>query len=178
MLYKDIIAESARLLGLNDGEETEGEGKEKLLLAAGLVTDELSRIYFPLTKEEELKPAGGKIPYSAFSRLPCAVLGVKRGGKSISFTRLYDGIEVDEGADRVLVRYNYAAGEVSEDGETEWRDGSVPMRVIACGIAAEYCLMYGLEDDAAMWDKRYRDALEELAFLHSSGRSIKARRWM
>lgn len=178
MLYKDIIAESARLLGLQEGEEIGGEQREKLLLAAGLVTDELSRTYFPLTKEEEFDPAGGKIPYSAFSRLPCAILGVKRGNKSISFTRLYDGIEVDEGTDKVRVRYNYAAGEVSEDGETEWQDGSVPMRVIVCGVATEYCLMYGLEDDAAMWDKRYRDALEDLSILHSSGRSIKARRWI
>lgn len=176
MLYSDVIAETAKLLGLKEGEEMTDEQEEKLLLGLKIVVDELARSYFPLTRRETLEPVSGKIAYSKFEKTPTAIVKVELGGKTLPFARLYDGIEVK--ADKpVAVTYGFLPSTPTASGETEWQDASVPMRIICFGTATEYCLMYGLEADAAMWDKRYRDALEDITLLAASGRRIPARRW-
>ena len=66
----------------------------------------------------------------------------------------------------------------------KWYKGAYPKlpliekidaRVIGYGIAAEYCIINGL-DDALLWDKRYKDALKRAARTVGE-RRVKRRVW-
>lgn len=178
MYINDVIAFTAKILGLDDPFDDGGEqDKDKLLTAVRIVTDELSRGYFPLEKEENLSEKCGKIEYSTFSRAPIAVKKVRKGGRIVPFTREYDGIRVGERG-TVSVSYEYAHKEAKIGDRTEWASDRVPLSLIAYGAAAEYCIMTGQEGDAALWDKRYRDGIENAAFSGGVWRKVKGRRWL
>lgn len=188
MLVKDIIERAARLLNIcaasfPDGEETGAEPdmgdeeRERLLVCLNFTVDEVARDYFPLVRTQKIETAGGKALYSDFERKPTAVYGVEQDGRKLSFSRLHDGLKI-HGGGTVEIEYAYAPLPCTEDSETEWKDGAVSERILAYGTAAEYCISCGLEIEAQMWDKRYRDALERAVMTSSVGRKIPARRWM
>lgn len=177
MLIDDILTGTAKLLGMKDGETLDEERKEKLLTGLKHVVSELAEAYFPLVKKERLTVRNGFIAYSAFERTPIGITSVSDGKKSVPFKRRFDGIET-EGADGYVdVTYSFEPRPPESGKETEWQGEGVSARILELGTATEFCLMCGLEDDAAMWDKRYRDSLEDAVFLRSPKRRIRARRW-
>lgn len=52
----------------------------------------------------------------------------------------------------------------------------VSARVTALGVAAEYCFVCGLFEEAQLWDGRYKDSLK-IALRKKGAMSVKARRW-
>ena len=63
---------------------------------------------------------------------------------------------------KVLVEYEYAPDKVGLDDEICYMEKDVPVRVIAYGVAAEYCITEGDFDQAVMWHKRYTDAISDI----------------
>ena len=177
MLIDDILTETAKLLGMKDKEEPDEEQRQKLLTGLKHVISELSEFCFPLLKTERLKATDGFIKYSDFERTPISVRSVFSDNKSVPFKRRFDGIETEGASDEADVTYSFEPRTPEIGGETEWQGEGVPMRILEFGTATEFCLLCGLDDDAAMWDKRYRDAIEDAVFLRAPKRRIRARRW-
>ena len=189
MLIKKIMEDAVKLLNLSAGEAgtEEGEtapkddialtdGEKKLLLkCVDFVADDIASDYFPLVREDEMTAKNGRLFFKDFPRAPTAVASVRKNGKRVKFHRRFDGLKLD-GDGKVIVQYAFKPAEATEDGETEWADETVSERILAYGVAAEYCIAAGLDADAEMWDKRYRDALQRAVIKFSSGKSTPPRR--
>lgn len=128
----------------------------KLLLCANLVRAEIASDYFPLIAREKITAADGRIAPSSLAKRLVDVKKITRKGKNIRF-RVYQGaIETVSG--EVEIEYSYLPGEAKLSEDSGFPD-KVGARLIACGTAAEYCLIAGLFEEAAVWDKRFKDSL-------------------
>ncbi len=65
----------------------------------------------------------------------------------------------------------------SFDEESELSACGVSARLLALGVAAQYCLVNGETGRAAVWDKKFRDALRAKNLLRRTV-SIRSRRWV
>lgn len=182
MQIDEVIKTTAQILNLTGVAEALAAGKGaqdedvlKLLCCVDFILDETARDYFPLFKTETLKPKNGRVSYTDFSRVPVGVVWVKANGKKTAFTRLYDAIETVK-ADEVEIKYCFKPAKAVLGGETEWEDGTPSLRILAYGTAAEYCVMNDMDEEAALWDKRYRDATER-ARAEKTQRKMRERRW-
>ncbi len=190
MKIKNIIESAVKLLNLSaaEAENSEcapqdneppklSESEEKLMLkCVDFVIDDIASDYFPLIREDELFVRNGRLFFKDFPRTPTAVASVKKDGKALNFSRRFDGLQLGEDGN-VTVQYAFKPAAAAVDGETEWTDGCVSERILVYGVAAEYCIAAGLDADAEMWDKRYRDALQRAVIKYLSGKSTPKRRW-
>lgn len=161
MTIADIVTAAGQLLDSADA--------GMLTQCARRALDEIAAEYFPLVERETLTPTEGKLPFDRFSRTPLRVYGVTRNGRAVAYGYYADGLTV-EGGGACSVTYGYLPA-----GDDAAVHPSVPVRTAAYGAAAEYCLLNGLYDDAAMWDKRFRDSLMRLK---KRGRRLPQRRWL
>lgn len=182
MKIRQIAESTARILNLTSALEALkredaalDEEVAKLLTAVDFIVDEIARDYFPLIRQERLCVKDGRIAYTDFSRLPVGIIEVKRQGKSVPFSRLYDGIAVEKEGE-VEVKYCFKPEKAVLEGETEWEDSCFGVRLASYGAAAEYCVMNDMAEEAVLWDKRYRDALER-AVREKTRRTLPRRRW-
>lgn len=152
------IAEAAA--GLVAGAEV-----QTLMPCARRAVNEVATEYFPTVETATLRPVDGFIAFDAFERFPRRVYAVRRKGTDTAYALTATGIRVD-GTDDVTVSFAAADGGVDE---------RIPLRTYAYGTAAEYCLLNGLFDEAALYDKRFRDSL---ARLHIAGVRLPKRRWL
>ena len=182
MKVKDIMIKAAVLLGNSDavqaylaGTATGGRAQAELLLSCfNLVENELALDYIPLVKEESFTAADGRIAYSSFSSSVVRVLEVRNeNGASIPFRLFASYLEVDE--ENAIVRYAYTPTEKTAEEESEFLSG-VSERVMAFGMAAEYCTALGLYEDARVWDKKYKEGIEAARGLGKKKR-MPSRRW-
>ncbi|MBQ8322562.1 MAG: hypothetical protein IJX91_01200 [Clostridia bacterium] len=182
MTVKEIIIAAAAELGIADevrayvdGTADDGKGKtEDLLRCFNLVENELALDYLPLYAEDEFESTTGAIYYTQFERGVVRVLGVEdEWGNAAAFKLFPEYLKTQSG--KVRVRYTYTPEAKGLDGESDFvLNASV--RLFAYGIAAEYALANGLFEDAAVWDKKYKDAIGA-AYRLRSGKKIRSRRW-
>lgn len=131
---------------------------------------EVAAEYFPVVATEVVSFTGGEAAFSVLAYAPVKVYAVTRGGKREPFT---------VGGDRICAGFEGEAeveyAFIPPDTDPLICHPAVTARTLAYGAAAEYCLLNGLYDDAAVWDKRYRDSLTRLG-----GGSFKlpGRRWL
>ncbi len=162
MTITDIATEAAKLV--ENGDAT------LLGQCARRAVDEVAAEYFPLVRTETRVPKNGAIDFGDFTFLPRRIYAVTCRGKAVAYTYTADGLTVSETR---LVRVTYAY--LPPVGDEAIVSPSVPLRTLAYGTAAEYCLLSGLYDDAALWDKRFRDSLVRL---NRRGRRLPQRRWL
>ena len=184
MTVKEILLAAANELGVGEkveaylaGKSTDTEGEtiaKALLRCFNLVENEVALDYLPLLAEEELETEMGVVYYSALSREAARVIGVwDEWGNSASFTLFPDYLKTQP--QKVLVRYTYLPKEKSFDDESDFvLNASV--RLFAYGVAAEYALASGLFEEAALWEKKYKDAIKA-AYSSKTVRRIRSRRW-
>lgn len=182
MKVKDIMMKAAELVGNADElqnyfdgtSSTLGKKQAELLLTCfNFVENELALDYIPLIKEEAFTPNGGKISYSDFSSSIVRILRVEANGKAVPFRLFAAYMEADERS--VVVRYAYTPTEKAADGESEYRTG-VSERLIAFGMAAEYCTALGRYEEAGIWDKKYKEGIEAIKKIGTK-RKLPSRRW-
>lgn len=172
---KDVLTAAAGLIGHDLGMEGSSSEESLLLQCYNLIENEVALDYFPMFRTDELLPADGKIPYTAFSETP---VWIKRVcdllGRSVTFEARPDALIVDMGGS-VRVEYAYAPkAKTAEDPCELCQNASV--RLLAYGVAAEYLLALGRFSEAAVFDGKYRDALR------AAGQSrrkltLRGRRW-
>ena len=78
-------------------------------------------------------------------------------GKNIKF-KIYDNV-IMANASKANVVYTKFAKDVTLDGECEDFSGKIPDRVLAYGVAMEYCFISSLFDEASIWENRYKNSL-------------------
>lgn len=171
MLVSDVIKTALALLDRQDvadmvSSQTYSSDEEASRLVGALlhcfnaVEDELARGFFPLETEETLVASGGKIYYTAFSETPVKILSLTSGGKEIDHVICPKYIEVKAGA--YSVKYVFAPSKKELDGESDFTGYPVGERLMAYGVASEYCHISGDIGQAESWESRYRAEIERL----------------
>lgn len=180
MTVKEILLASAELLQLDDvvaqlrGTGEESEKTDVLLQCFNLVENELALDYLPLYAETEVETETGVVNYTS---LPHAVVRILRvqdeGGNALSFKLFPSYIKASCG--KLKIGYTYAPTAKTLLGSSDYvLQASV--RLFAYGIAAEYTLLTGMFEESAVWDKKYKDAIEA-AYRSCPCRVLRSRRW-
>ncbi len=185
MKVKEVILYAAALLG--DKAEVENffkgtstnakEQVDMLLSCFNMVENELALDYVPLMTEEKFSLTSGKLPYSLLKQDVVRIVHVKGAdGEYIPFRIFAQYLEVGEGAKQVTVQYAYTPKAKTIEQDSDFRAG-VSARLMAYGVAAEYCVAMGMCSEAAVWDKKYKECI---ASARSVGRkdSMPSRRWV
>ena len=182
MTVKDCMKLAAAELGVEDALEgyfndsiNAGRAGKMLLQCYNLVENELALDYFPLTAEDEVQTNTGVVEFSALSYGATKIWAVTDGnGEAVKYRLFPKYVKTQPG--KVKIRYSYAPGEKAEEDECECA-AAVSKRMIAYGMAAEFCLLTGLYEEADTWDKKYKGAIEA-AYKGTPCKRISARRWV
>lgn len=161
--------------GYLDGTDVTGEADtENLLRCFNLVESELALEYLPLCAEEELETQTGTVYFSELSRAPVRVLRVRdKWDNERPFKLFPDYLKTQSGS--VKVEYSYLPETKGLDGASDFAL-QASTRLFAYGMAAEYTLSCGRFEEAAVWDKKYKDAIAA-AYRAKPCKKIRARRW-
>lgn len=146
---------------------------KKLLKCANLVRAEIASDYFPLITAETVSSVDGIISMYSLMRRPVDVKRITKGGKAVKFKVYPDIIKTVPG--EAEIEYSYMPEDAGLHGDAGFSD-KIGARVLACGTAAEYCLITGLFEEAALWEKRYKDSLLAAQRKKSEIR-VRQRRW-
>ena len=183
MTVREVVMKAAEELRIAteaanyfDGVDMHGEEKAKLLLACfNMVESELALDYLPLTAEEKINSVSGQIQYSQLKNAPVRIVQVRDGkGESIEFKLFAQYLQAQKGA--LTVVYTYTPGEKAINDDCEF-PAHIAGRLMVYGIVAEYTLAMGEFSESALWDKKYKDAIEAAYEMKSGGR-MPARRWV
>lgn len=183
MTVKEVILKSAELVGVSEAvtaylETGNADGKaetETLLRCYNFVENALALDYLPLFTEESVEAASGEVAYSALSKAATHIVSVKNeAGESLAF-RIFP-LSLKTAAGNVTVRYAYAPTEKGLEDGVEAAP-AVSARLLAYGVAAEYCTARGFYEEAAVWEARYKKAIAAAAERGRS-RKIQSRRWV
>ena len=180
MTVKEILLASAQTLQLDDvvaflsGKGEESEKTDVLLRCFNTVENELALDYLPLYAETEVETTTGVIEYSSLSHAIVRVLRVRdEGGNSVAFKLFPSYVKTSSG--RVTIGYTYAPTEKAITGVSDYVL-QASIRLFTYGIAAEYSLLTGDFEGAAIWDKKYKEAIEA-AYKSRPCTVLRSRRW-
>jgi hypothetical protein len=172
MTLQDVYNLAAFYLKIPEGDDR----AEMLKKCCNLIYRSTAQNFLPLEHKETVHTQGGVLFFKDLSRDIIFLKGVTGGGMKISYKVFPDRIET--AADPVTVRYTYLPAEVEGEGVLDYtgKSGRVGARLLAFGAAAEFCLICGLYDDAAVWDARYNEAVRAAQRKDGETR-IKGRKW-
>lgn len=184
MTVKEILLAAATELGIADGVEAYLNGSstdaaaevetKTLLRCFNLVENEIALDYLPLIAEEEIESETGVIPYASLSKEAVRVLAVcDEWGNEAAFKIFPECLKTQP--QKVCVRYTYLPEKKTFQDKSDFTLHA-SVRLFAYGIAAEYSLASGLFEEAAVWDKKYKDAIKA-AYCAKPIQRIRSRRW-
>lgn len=180
MTVKECIELTAIQLGIAEevkaflsGESEVGKKNCEVLLACfNLVENELALDYLPLIAEDEMQTETGCIEYSALKHAPVRVTKVTdEWEQSIPFKIFPAYLKTQPGKARV--HYTYAPESKTLEDESDFLSSA---RLFSYGMASEYCMATGLFEEASVWDKKYKEAIES-AYRAQPCARIRSRRW-
>lgn len=166
MTVKDIVRLSAIYLNmenvikyLEDGDNNDALGAvNTLTVCANLVINELACSYIPMLKTERVKPENGKVYFSALSETPLEIVGVlDDNGNELSYT--FDPEYVVVPTDAKTILYKYFPPNYGLTDKVGYRETEVPVRLLAYGAVAEYCLTIGAFSESVTWRNRFTDSV-------------------
>ena len=188
MTVRDVLINTGILIGRADIVDYFGEqaisGEETyqdimfLLKIINLVINELSTTYLPLTTRQYVYFYSGCYPYNELENKAIKIVNIfDNQGNKVDFIEETEEIKlVDNESDlELIVEYQYVPNEYTEESEIGYKEKDIPSRVIAYGVAAEYCISQSLFEEAVMHHKRYMTALQEMKGLKNikiKGRSF------
>lgn len=178
MTIRDCIVKAAGYLSLKEAAEAYKKGgnpDDGFLDMARDVIAEICDDYYPLkTREKVIADKNGLIALSSLSKPVIDVFKVFRNGVNMPFLIKYDRLETDFSGEGEA-EYSYMPDMGDLDTALPF-SGRIDIRVIAYGIAAEYAVI-NCPEDAALFDKRYKDALSR-AVIQKNERRVKQRSWL
>ena len=182
---ENVVRLAAQMLGLGETAEEYFDGNpsdeakrivQGLVSCFNLVENELAVDYVPLVCEETLSTdEQGNIEYARLSKKVAYIITVRNQyGAIVKAKRMPTHLALEVG--EYTVRYAaFPAEKTAKDG-CEYETG-VSARLLAYGVAAEYCLHKGLYAEHAAWDKKYKEALLIACKSRGVGR-LKERAWI
>lgn len=133
---------------------------ETMLKCANTVVNELALTYFPMTRTEKATGSDGKFYYSRLSEKIIEIKSVKDGeGNDVPYKINAEYVWCDR--NEVYIEYDYVPREYSFGDEAGF-SANVPVRIVAYGIASEYCLVMRRFSESVMWRNRFKNAVAEL----------------
>lgn len=171
MTAKEIIKNVCTYLGkeelLNssffetDGQEpTKEQTKQinKMIDCLNYITEELATEYLPILKTKEVTLNSGAITLKEIDSKLQEIISVKTlNGKTLRYIIANDKMICL--ATRVVISYKVYPETITFTSSAENFGGKISARVIAYGVASEYCFLEMLYDDATLWESRYKNAL-------------------
>ena len=182
MKVKDIILTAAEELGIGaemrahyNATTSEGAEEARILLHCfNLVENELALDYLPLYAEDELETKTGMVDYALLENAAVRILRVENEwGESVKFDLYADHLKTQPGLIKIRYTYTPKKKAISDSSDFTLQASE---RLIAYGIAAEYTLATGRFEDSAIWDKKYKAAINA-AYALRPARKIRSRRW-
>ena len=183
MTVKEAVLAAATELGIFEevenyilGVSEEGKTKVELLLKCfQLVENELALDYIPLSAEDEIYSATGHIKFETLSRSAVRIVSVTdASGNDADFKLYADHLVTQVG--KVKITYTYTPKQKTLNDQSDFKLYVSP-RLIGYGIAVEYSLVCGMFEEAAVWDRKYKEAIEAVYRAHPA-RRIRSRRWV
>ena len=185
MSIKTAVYDGAMFLQLDQvceviesGETPDDDTKKEIELltrCANLVLVEIASCYYPLKTVEKVTASGGYIYYENLSKPIIDTYYIKNSaGEGVRFTEYFYRIAVRDG--EYEIEYSYACPPLSLDDEIPYKNNRVSDRILAYGIACEYCVISGMVNEASIWQKRYYDAL--IGSGDKREKKVKARGWL
>ena len=182
---ENVVRLAAQMLGLGETAEEYFDGNptdetkrivQGLVGCFNLVENELAADYLPLVCEETLSTdEEGCIEYRRLSKKVAYIISVRdKFGATVNAKRMPMHLALDVG--EYVVRYAALPAEKTANDRCEYEAGA-SARLLAYGVAAEYCLHKGLYAEHAAWDKKYKEALL-IACKSRSGGWLKERAWI
>jgi len=146
-----------------NGEElTENLQKDlrKILMCVNMVTEEIASNYLPIFKTATVEITDGSVNLYEIDNKIQEIVSVKtKSGKNVRYKLL--GEKMICLAKCVEIIYKVYPNEQTLEGDAENFSSKLSARVIAYGVASEYCFLEMLYDDATLWEHRYKNALLE-----------------
>ena len=190
MTVKEVVALAAGCLGRDDlisaldksASALSADEKlelDSLLRCYNFVENEVALDYCALKKEETVTVSENKIPYSQLSSAPFNIRKVVCDGYVQRFAAYPSYILLSDGwQGKASVVYDYIPStKMSFTANSEFSDKDVSARLLAYGVTAQYYLVNGETGRAAVWDKKFRDALRAKNLLRRTA-TIRSRRWV
>ena len=184
MKVKEVVLETAKLLELSEVEEyvTEGlgNGKEeagKLVSCFNRLEKDLALNYVPLIMEDSFMINNGCVVYKDFPQNPLRIISVAdEKGKRLPFQIFPTEICVETDEKTVIIKYAYIPEEKSLLDDSDY-ETYVSIALMAYGVAAEYCATRGLYEEAAFWDKKYKESVAK-SYTFKRGGRMQSRKWV
>ena len=182
MTVKEAILAAAIELGIDSEVErymlgSDDEGKEKvelLLKCFQIVENELALDYIPLKAEDEIYSVTGNIAFDVLSRSAVRIIGITdSSGNDTTFKLYADHLITQTG--KVKITYTYTPEKKTLDEESDFKLDVSP-RLMGYGIAVEYALICGMFEEAAVWDRKYKEAIEAV-YKARPAKRMSSRRW-
>ena len=183
MTVKDCMILAATELGIaeeldayfNEATDAYARVGKTLLQCYNVVENELALDYLPLTMEDEVQTQTGRVEFSVLSCKAVRILHVTDGNDEAVKYRIFPNyLKTQPGKLKIL--YVYSPSEKGLNDECECAS-TVSKRMLAFGIAAEYCLRMGMYEEADVWNKKYKGAIEA-AYKATPCKRISSRRWI
>lgn len=169
MTVKDVIKLTATLLGreniieylkTDEGDSNTLYQVDVMTRCANIVINELSTTYVPMCICEDVMPVDGKVYFVDLKESPLKILKVySSNGKETNFSFHHEYLITP---DARKIEYQYIPANYGITDTVGYKERQVPVRVLAYGTAAEYCLTERAFDDAVTWHKKYMDAIQEI----------------
>lgn len=160
---------------LSNGISSEKDCAEKWLDCFNVVENELALDYLPLKAETTVRSETGVIAYSALGDDVVRVLRVRdEWGNDVPFKLFPEYLRAQSGTFSVTYAYTPKTKTFGENSDYTL---FVSVRTFAYGMAAEYARREGAFEDAAFWEKKYKEAITAAYRLHA-GRKLRSRRWV
>ena len=184
MTVKELILLTASAVGIQqevnlyfEGYLQEGEEEVACLLRCfNTVEERLALEYLPLITEEDVDSETGAVYFSKLSRSPVRILKVTdKWGNELPFKLFAEYIKTSP--ERVKVRYTYSPEEKDLDGVCDFKI-AVCKQAFVDGMAMEYCLLRGLFEESAVWEKRFKQAIETVYRKERGSVKTRSRRWV
>lgn len=188
MTAKEVIKNVCAYLGkeeiLNsslfeqDGQElTDAEQKEvnKMIDCLNNITEELAIEYLPIIKTKQISLNAGAVDLKDIDDSLQEIISVKTtSGRNLRYTVANQKMICL--ASKVEISYKTYPEKITLNSEAENFVGKISARVLAYGVASEYCFLEMLYDDATLWENRYKNAL--LVMVRKKGElRLKKRGW-
>ena len=190
MTVRDILINTGVMIGrpdvvdyfcdqVNMGEDIY-EDITFLVKVLNVVLTELASTYMPLTTKEEVTFYDGQYQYAEFSKKVVKILNVyDNSGDKKAFTETAEYIQLENCNSQLLdltVEYQFLPEEYFEDSEVDYSERNISAKVLAYGVASEYCISQGRFEEAVMYHKRYVYAIQEIKGIKNA--KIKSRSWV
>lgn len=164
MKVEDVLAEVLLRLGEMDKYDITNlpDNDEKITLlvkCVNMIVSEIASDYVHMEYSEDIVTDDGIIPYDQLKKRLINIKRVTKNGTKIG-AKLHPEHILCDARGSLNVCYYYMPSEVKIGDKIELSPRITTM-LIANGVLGEYCLLVGRYEDAALYDKRYREMVKE-----------------